>query len=92
MNNVNIGFENLSILEIAKVISEEIGATIEVKKDYTDPRSYNLDSTKLLKSGFRPKKKIIDAIKEFKLAYKSGKFKDKPNFHSIKWLKNIKKL
>ncbi len=88
----NIGFENLSILEIAKVISEEIGATIEVKKDYTDPRSYNLDSTKLFKAGFRPKKKIIDAIKEFKLAYKSGKFKDKPNFHSIKWLKNIKKL
>ena len=88
----NIGFENLSIFNIAKIISKEIGAQIKLKKDYSDPRSYNLDSSKLLKIGFKPKKRIIDAIKEFKFAFKSGEFKDKPNFHSIKWLKNTKKL
>lgn len=83
----NIGFENMSIKNIAKLISKETNSRINYLKNTNDPRSYNLDSSKLLRLGFKPKKKIIDAIKEFKDAYNKGKFKDKPNFHSIKWLK-----
>ena len=83
----NAGFENLSILNIAKKIREEIPSKIKIIKNSNDPRSYNLDATRLLKIGFRPKKKISNAINEIKEAYLSGKLKDKKNFYSVKWLK-----
>jgi len=89
----NIGFDNLSIIDIAKKISKIIKSKIIIKKNSSDARSYNLDSSKLLKTGFRPKKKISDAIIELKDLYNKNILKDKPNFHSIKWLKKkIKKL
>ena len=53
----NIGFENLSISDIAKKIANETNAKIKYKVNTNDPRSYNLDSSKLLKLGFKPKKK-----------------------------------
>ena len=83
----NAGFENLSILNIAKKIKKEIPSKIKIIKNSNDPRSYNLDATRLLKIGFRPKKKISNAINEIKEAYLSGKLKDKKNFYSVKWLK-----
>ncbi len=86
-NIYNIGFENLSIIEIAKKISKIINSKIIIKKRLYDPRSYNLDSSKLLKTGFRPKKKIDNAIQELSELYKQKVLKDKPNYHSIKWLK-----
>ena len=89
----NIGFENLSIIDIAKKISKIIKSKIIIKKNSSDAKSYNLDSSKLLKTGFRPKKKISDAIIELKDLYNKNILKDKPNFHSIKWLKKkLKKL
>jgi nucleoside-diphosphate-sugar epimerase len=92
-NIFNIGFENLSIIDIAKKISKIIKSKITIKKNSSDARSYNLDSSKLLKTGFRPKKKISDAIIELKDLYNKNILKDKPNFHSIKWLKKkLKKL
>ena len=92
-NIFNIGFENLSIIDIAKKISKIIKAKIIIRKNSNDARSYNLDSSKLLKIGFRPKKKISDAIMELKDLYNKNILKDKPNFHSIKWLKKkLKKL
>jgi nucleoside-diphosphate-sugar epimerase len=83
----NAGFENLSILNIAKLICKNIPSKIRIIKNTNDPRSYNLDSSKLLKIGFVPQKKIIDAIQEFKNFYNAGKFIEKSNFHSIQWLK-----
>ena len=87
----NIGFENYSIIEIAKIIQHEIPSKILIKNTSHDNRSYNLDSSKILKLGFKPKKKIIDAVVELKDLYLSKKLLDKPNFHSVKWLKrNLK--
>lgn len=83
----NAGFENLSILDIAKNISKRIDSKLVVKKNVSDNRSYNLDSSKLLKLGFKPKKNIYLAISELRELYKKKILKDKPNFHSIKWLK-----
>ena len=79
----NIGFENLSILQIAKKISKKIKSDIVVKKNYNDARSYNLDSTKLLKTGFKPRKNINDAINELKDLYDKKKLLDK---HCYKWV------
>ena len=89
----NAGFENLSILEIANNISKRIKSKINIKKNTRDNRSYNLDSKKLLKAGFKPKKNINMAISELKKMYENKILKDQANYHSIKWLKKkIKKL
>ncbi len=83
----NAGFENISILNIAKKVSSLTNSTIKIFKDRNDPRSYRLDSSKLLKLGFKPKKKYEDAIFEIKKQFENKKLKDKPNFYSVKWLK-----
>jgi len=88
----NVGFENYTILEIAKIVSSKIKSKIIVNKDINDPRSYFLCSDKLLKAGFKPKKGVTDAINEIKYYFDKGILKNKKNYHSIKWLKqNIKK-
>lgn len=67
----NAGFENLTILEIAARIADEVGAEITVEES-NDPRSYRLDSSKLLATGFKPKFKISDAIADLKSRFLSG--------------------
>ena len=69
----NAGFENKSINQIAKMVKKNIPSKIMVIKKQNDPRSYRLSSNKLLKIGFKPKKGIIDAIKELKLLYSMNK-------------------
>ena len=85
----NAGFENLSVLNIAKKIQNVIPSKINIIKKNFDPRSYRLDSSKLLKIGFRPKFKIIDAIFEIKKRFENKQLKDNPKFHSIAWLKKL---
>ena len=52
----NAGFENKSILNIAEIVRNKIPSKIQVYKDKSDPRSYRLNSSKLIKIGFKPKK------------------------------------
>lgn len=87
----NAGFENKSILDIAKFVKKVIPSKIKIYKDRSDPRSYRLDSTKILKVGFKPKKKIKDAIIELRNNYQRKVLKKKPNFYSLKWLQKILK-
>lgn len=87
----NLGFENFSILQIAKRIRSLIPSKIVIKKNTNDKRSYNLDSSKILKTGFKPKKNITNAIHELQSLFNSNKLKNKPNYHSIKWLKKTLK-
>jgi len=86
-NIYNIGFENLSNIDITKKISKIIKSKIIIKKNSNDARSYNLDSSKLLKTGYKPTKNISDAVLELKELYEKNILKDKANFHSIQWLK-----
>ena len=82
----NAGFENLSILDIAETIKEKTGASIEVKPS-NDPRSYRVNSDKLLKTGFTPRRNVSDAIEEISAAFKAGKLKDDDNKYNLKWMK-----
>ena len=84
----NAGFENLSILEIAKQINQVIPAEIKVTES-NDPRSYRLDSTKLLDSGFSPQWKVQNAIEEIADAYRSGALRDEDRWYNVKWMKLI---
>jgi nucleoside-diphosphate-sugar epimerase len=81
----NAGFENLSIMEIAQVVSDKIGAPIVVSPS-TDPRSYRVNSDKLLATGFRPRKTVNDAITEIVGKYQRGILRDEERFHNLKWM------
>ena len=79
----NAGFENLQIQEIARLIAAVTGATVNAA-DSNDPRSYRLNSDKLLATGFKPRKTVMDAIHEIIAKYNSGQLKDEPQWHSLK--------
>ena len=48
----NAGFENISILQIAEMVKNRLGAEIIVSES-NDPRSYRQNSDKLLNTGFK---------------------------------------
>jgi len=81
----NAGFENISILEIAELVSSKTGAKIEIK-DSNDPRSYRVNSQKLLNAGFVPKKSVDIAIDEMTNLYNSGDLKDREDYYNLKWM------
>jgi nucleoside-diphosphate-sugar epimerase len=81
----NAGFENISIMDIAKLATKYAHASI-VTKPSNDPRSYRVNSDKLLATGFRPKKTVEDAIREICDAFSLGKLKDQPQFHNLRWM------
>ena len=66
----NAGFENISILDIAKKATELAPAEIVVTPS-NDPRSYRLNSDKLLATGFKPKYNVEYAMKEIVSAFES---------------------
>jgi nucleoside-diphosphate-sugar epimerase len=84
----NIGFENDSILEIAKKVQGLIQSEIRITSS-NDLRSYRLDSTKILKTGFIPLKKSVDAITEIKECFENNNLKvDESNFN-VTWMAKL---
>lgn len=81
----NAGFENISILDIAKLVTKYVPAEIEVTES-SDPRSYRVNSDKLLATGFKPKKTVEDAVREIIEKYRSGELKDEERFSNLKWM------
>ena len=81
----NAGFENISIKDIANLISKKITAEISVTPS-NDPRSYRINSDKILATGFRPKKTVDDAIKEIIQKFKNNELKDEDHFYNLKWM------
>lgn len=84
----NAGFENLSIMSIAKSVAELTGAKIDVTPS-NDPRSYRQDSSKLIESGFRPKFGVRDAINEIVAKHQRGDFVEKETFYTVKTMKQL---
>ncbi|OGT36745.1 MAG: oxidoreductase [Gammaproteobacteria bacterium RIFCSPHIGHO2_12_FULL_38_14] len=84
----NAGFENLSILEIAKLVQKQVSAEIKVTPS-NDPRSYRVCSDKLLHIGFKPKKNVALAIQEMVDQYKSGRLFNADHFYNLKTMKQL---
>ena len=87
----NAGFENISILDIAKLVQSQISCEIEILPS-NDPRSYRQNSDKLLSTGFSRKYSVLDAILEIKKAHSRGELSDSDNFHTIKTMKKLLKV
>jgi len=62
----NVRGENLSLLKLSEIVKEITDCQVEINKNISDKRSYMVDSSKLLKTGFEFKFTISDAIKEIK--------------------------
>lgn len=81
----NAGFENISILDIAEKIAHKLDAKVNIKAS-NDPRSYRLNSDKILRAGFRPTKTVDNAIDELVQLYRTGVLDDKEEFYNLKWM------
>jgi nucleoside-diphosphate-sugar epimerase len=88
----NVGFENRSVEDIAKMVKDTLGDP-SIEMEYTpsaDNRSYHVNSDKIKQVlGFAPKYTIEDAIRSIADAYRAGKIKD-PLKNSM--FSNIKRM
>lgn len=90
---VNVGFENLTLREIANLVQETLKKDIEIEvKETNDPRSYHINSDKIQKMGFMPVYNIGNAIRSIKIAYEGGAYRDplhNPEYYNIKQMKEL---
>lgn len=84
----NAGFENISILDIAKKIQKKIPAEIVVTSS-NDPRSYSQNSDKLLATGFKQKYTVEYAIEELIKKFNCGDLADKDIYYNLRMMKKI---
>ena len=81
----NAGFENLKILEIAEMASKYNPSEIVIT-DSNDPRSYRINSDKLLATGFSPAKNVEMAVNELITKFSTGELKNEKRFHNLHWM------
>ena len=87
--NYNAGFENISIKNLAIKISNKTLSKIEITES-NDIRSYRQNSDKLQATGFKTLYQIDDAIDDICNKFKLGIIKDRPEWHTVKWMKSLK--
>jgi nucleoside-diphosphate-sugar epimerase len=80
----NVGFENLSVEKIANSVKKIIPTKVKIKKS-NDPRSYRMNSDKLIRVGFKQKYHHINAIIDLKKKFQSG-FKPSKENWNLNWL------
>jgi nucleoside-diphosphate-sugar epimerase len=80
----NLGFENKTVKEIALDVKKIIPCDIIFLKS-NDNRSYRINSDKILKFGFRPKKNSVDAINDLKNIFDNN-FKPSEINWNLNWL------
>ena len=92
----NVGFENRSVEDIAKMVRDAL-ADPSIELEYTptnDNRSYHVNSEKVKRVlGFETRYTIEDAIKDIADAYRRGLINDpfnNPLFSNIKRMQQLK--
>jgi len=81
----NAGFENISIMDIAKLVTRYVPVDIVVTAS-NDPRSYRVNSDRLLATGYEPRKSVEDAVREIIDKYRAGILKDEDRYSNLKWM------
>jgi nucleoside-diphosphate-sugar epimerase len=84
----NAGFENISILDIAEMVKNKLGAEIIISES-NDPRSYRQNSEKLLNTGFEQMYGVEYAINEIIEEYKKGNLIESDECYTVKWMKHL---
>lgn len=90
----NAGYQNYTIMEIAKIVKEVVesefkGRSIPINVTETnDKRSYHINSDKIRNSiGFTPKHSLEDAVRGLCDAFKQGRL---PNSLTNDWFYNVR--
>ena len=84
----NAGFENFTLAELAEKVQASTDCEI-IHTEAIDLRSYRLDSTKLLNTGFKPQSNVNEAIQDLISKFKSGILFDRPEWHSTSYLAKL---
>ena len=94
----NVGYENMSILDLSlkvkkNVEKEFVNKKLEIKiEESNDNRSYHINSDKIYKVlGYKPTRSIDLAIQDITRAFKEKKFQNSNTFEDEKYF-NVKKL
>ena len=85
----NVGSENHTVLEIARIVQRCVGGSIPIEVVPTnDPRSYHVSSEKIRKQlGFHPQRSVERAVRDLKAAFDAGRVSDplnNPMYFNIK--------
>jgi nucleoside-diphosphate-sugar epimerase len=85
----NVGSENHTVLEIARIVQRCVGADIPIEVVPTnDPRSYHVSSEKIRKKlGFQPQRSVERAVLDLKAAFDAGRISEpltNPMYFNIK--------
>ncbi len=88
----NFGFENLKVIEIAKVIQSELAdLNVEIKvTDTLDKRDYHISSDKILRElNYKPVSSIRQEVANLRHALENGNFADvdAPQHYNMKFMK-----
>ena len=84
----NVAWGNFKIIDVAQIVSNRLGAEIEVSDEIVDERNYIVSTEKMRELGIEPERTIDDAIIEIKEAFNNGLIK---NYASNKY-SNYKSL
>jgi nucleoside-diphosphate-sugar epimerase len=96
----NIGFQNMSIMDIAKMVKKVVAEEYPEKQEIAivttesnDIRSYHINSDKVKRTlGFAPKYTIEDAVRSLCEAFKAGKIPDSLTDDRYYNIRTVKKL
>lgn len=91
----NVGFENMPVIEIAKLVKKVLGGSINILQEKSDDlRSYHISSAKIKKIlNFKNKFNIEDAILDLKNAFDNNLLVDSMsnrNYFNINKMKYLK--
>jgi nucleoside-diphosphate-sugar epimerase len=96
----NVGWQNYSIMDLAKMVKRVVEAEFPEKGDIpitvtetNDIRSYRVNSDKIKRIlGFEAKHTVEDAVRDLCKAFKAGKLPDSlsnPNYFNVKQLQEL---
>ena len=96
----NVGFDNMSIMDIAKAVKKVVGEMYPEKNEIpievtesNDPRSYHINSNKIkMTLGFKPKYSVEDAVRDLCNAFRMGNLPnsfDDDRYYNVRTMKSI---
>jgi nucleoside-diphosphate-sugar epimerase len=83
----NAGFENLTVGDTANLIAQQVQPTAITLTEVADKRSYLINSDKLLRCGFQPRRSVREAIGDLVRAWREGRVKDDERCYNLKWMR-----
>ncbi len=85
---VNVGFENTSVLDIAKKVQEYIPCDFSFESS-NDPRSYRVNSDKIKRMGFEPRYNLENGIQELIKTFNDGLWTNSDLNYNLKTMKKL---